>query len=337
LSLNIPALIKEVGRGPHGSRDLSGADAEVLFAAMLDAQVPDMELGALLIAYRMKGESSAELQGFMRALDTRTLKLEAPAGPMPVVLPSYNGARKLPNLTPLLALLLAREGIPVLLHGPAEAHGRITSAAIFAALGMSSPGSCQAIEKALAETRCVYAPLAVLAPSLERLLATRARIGVRSSSHTLAKLLCPFSGMALRVVPVTHPDYQKRMREFLPASGMPALLMRGSEGEPVAGPRRALTMEYFAGSEHRSLSSKDYSSEAALPESLEVATTARWIERALAGAVDIPATLRQQCRWISQAARGELRDGEIADCAVSAAPVNAGAAAQVSAGSWRSE
>jgi anthranilate phosphoribosyltransferase len=34
-----------------------------------------------------------------------------------VVLPSYNGARRLPVLTPLLALLLAREGLPVLLHG----------------------------------------------------------------------------------------------------------------------------------------------------------------------------------------------------------------------------
>ena len=33
------------------------------------------------------------------------------------MLPSYNGARKLPNLTALLALLLAQQGIQVLVHG----------------------------------------------------------------------------------------------------------------------------------------------------------------------------------------------------------------------------
>ena len=42
-----------------------------------------------------------------------------------VVLPSYNGARKLPVLTPLLALLLAREGLPVLVHGTATESTRV--------------------------------------------------------------------------------------------------------------------------------------------------------------------------------------------------------------------
>jgi anthranilate phosphoribosyltransferase len=41
------------------------------------------------------------------------------------VLPSYNGARKLPVLTPLLALLLAREGLPVLIHGTATESSRV--------------------------------------------------------------------------------------------------------------------------------------------------------------------------------------------------------------------
>ena len=43
-----------------------------------------------------------------------------------VVLPSYNGARKLPVLTPLLALLLARRGLPVLIHGTATESARVS-------------------------------------------------------------------------------------------------------------------------------------------------------------------------------------------------------------------
>ncbi|MFX8180047.1 glycosyl transferase, partial [Acinetobacter baumannii] len=56
--MDYAALIKEVGRGARGARDLTRAQAENLFGAMLDGVVPDLELGALLIALRVKGESA---------------------------------------------------------------------------------------------------------------------------------------------------------------------------------------------------------------------------------------------------------------------------------------
>ena len=50
------------------------------------------------------------MAGFLDATHARLNRV--PTGQVPtVVLPSYNGARKLPVLTPLLALLLAREGV----------------------------------------------------------------------------------------------------------------------------------------------------------------------------------------------------------------------------------
>lgn len=305
MALNIPGLIKEVGRGSHGARALRGEDAQALFAAMLDGDVPDLELGALLIAYRIKGESAEELHAFMRALAARTLPLDAPAGAMPVLLPSYNGARKLPNLTPLLALLLARKGVPVLVHGPGEAHGRVTSATIFAEMGIPACDSREAVAGALARERLAHAPVSLLAPGLNRLLATRSRLGVRSSSHTLAKLLDPFAGKALRVVSVTHPDYRVRMREFLLAAGTPGLLMRGSEGEPVAGPRRALTIECIHDGASYCLESGEFSPEAPLPASIKPGETADWIRQALEGKVPVPAPLRRQCDWIAACAMGE--------------------------------
>lgn len=45
--------------------------------------------------------------GFYEAMQNHTLRLTPPvAKPMPIVIPSYNGARKQANLTPLLAILL---------------------------------------------------------------------------------------------------------------------------------------------------------------------------------------------------------------------------------------
>jgi hypothetical protein len=108
-------FIKEIGRGQKGARSMSREDAAALYGAMLDGRVSDLELGAILLAMRIKGESVEELAGFMDAAERSFAPLPMPPGEFaPVLIPSYNGARKLPNLTALLALLLAREGIPTL-------------------------------------------------------------------------------------------------------------------------------------------------------------------------------------------------------------------------------
>src|SRR5690606_4315698 len=108
-----------------------------LFGAMLDGGVPDLELGALMLALRMKTESVSELLGFARALTTRVHRLLPPTDAVrPVVLPSYNGARRQPNLVPLVALALQRIGVPVLVHGLLEGNGRVASAFIFRELGI---------------------------------------------------------------------------------------------------------------------------------------------------------------------------------------------------------
>ena len=91
--MDLRTLIHEVGRGAHGARDLAEENAYRLYCAMLDGEVPELELGALLIAYRIKGESVDELKGFCRALAERTAILRASGKALPVVLPSYNGAR----------------------------------------------------------------------------------------------------------------------------------------------------------------------------------------------------------------------------------------------------
>jgi hypothetical protein len=115
-------FIKEIGRGPKGSKPLTIDQAEALFGDMMDGRVPDLELGAIILSMRIKAESPDELLGFQRALDARTAHVAVPPGPRLVVLPTYNGARRQANLMPLLALLLAREGIPVLIQGRHDFH-----------------------------------------------------------------------------------------------------------------------------------------------------------------------------------------------------------------------
>jgi hypothetical protein len=131
-------FIKEIGRGKKGARSMSREDARQLYDAMLDGRVSDMEMGGILLAMRIKGESVDEIAGFLAAAEAHTDRLAMPPGAFaPIVLPSYNGSRQTPNLTPLLAMLLARGGAPVLIHGVTTDLGRVTTAEILLEMGVA--------------------------------------------------------------------------------------------------------------------------------------------------------------------------------------------------------
>ncbi|AKU13876.1 hypothetical protein AzCIB_3983 [Azoarcus sp. CIB] len=232
-------IIKEIGRGAKGARDLDAAQAEQLFGDMLDGKVPDLELGAIVVSLRIKSESRDELLGFKRAIDARCPQLAVPPGPRCVVLPTYNGARRQANLMPLVALLLAREGVPVLIQGRHDFESRVSPFELLAALGIGEA------HRELAGKRIACLRLDELLPGLDRLLALRLRLGVRGSGHTMAKLVDPCIGRSVRVVAVTHPEYVERMNELLIVDGGRALLMRGTEGEAYANPRRRPAMQVF--------------------------------------------------------------------------------------------
>ena len=61
-------IIKEIGRGKNHARDLDRDTARGLYAHMLNGEVPDLELGGVLIALRIKGEGEAEMLGFYEAM-----------------------------------------------------------------------------------------------------------------------------------------------------------------------------------------------------------------------------------------------------------------------------
>jgi anthranilate phosphoribosyltransferase len=303
-------FIKEIGRGKDGARNLSRADAQLMYAAMLDGRVADLELGAILLAMRIKGESVDEIAGFLDAAERSFDPLHAPAGAYaPVIIPSYNGSRHMANLTPLLAMLLAREGVPVLVHGVIHDPNRITTAEIFQELGFSFSKSVQQAEVNLAQHEPVFMPIEALAPRMARLLGLRQILGVRSSTHTLVKILQPFAGPALRLSSYTHPEYLEMLTAYFttaaPVERGDAFLMRGTEGETVANAKRAQQIDWFHEGICTTLVQKQSPVDELppLPDGRDAASTAAWIKLALDGAQPIPAPILdqvEQCLLVSR-------------------------------------
>ena len=294
--MGISPYLKEIGRGKQGARSLSRAQAADLFGQVLDGAVTDLEVGAFCLAMRIKGETADEMCGFLDATLARLDRVPASERPL-VVLPSYNGARKLPVLTPLLALLLARRGLPVLIHGTATESARVAVEPVLQALGIGPLSRIRAI----APGEAAFIATELLSPGLKRLLDARRVIGLRNSAHSLVKLMNPCAGAAVVVSSYTHREYGESMAAVFELMGSTALLLRGTEGEVVADARRLPQMDGFVRGQRVTLQQGQKGTLTSLPDlprEIDAQTTAAYIQDVLDGRKPVPASLALQVEHI---------------------------------------
>ena len=308
--MSIAKYIKEIGRGKEGARSLSREQSADLMGQILDGVVSDLELGAFCIAMRIKGESPQEMAGFLDAVRQRMhlVQFDQPV----VVIPSYNGARKLPGLTVLLAALLAREGIQhgfdVLVHGCTSEAARVPTSQVFDHF-LEQISSLSGIDTAQSAMNSVvsshlpsYTSTQHLSPALHRLLQIRRTIGLRNPAHSLVKLMNPTNRAdALIVSSYTHPEYLASMTETLQLTGSHAMLLRGTEGESVADARRRPRMDGFVHGQPVALCDTQEGSLASLPDlpkTCDAPTTAAYIHDVLRGDKPIPTPIAAQVEHI---------------------------------------
>ena len=299
--MGISPYIKEIGRGAQGARALSREQATDLLCQLLDGQCSDFEIGAFCVAMRIKGETPEEMAGFLDALDLRLTKLPRSDRPV-VVLPSYNGARKLPGLTTLLAALLARKGLPVLLHGASTEDGRVTSRDVLAQLGIGTHAPADRI----ASGRVHVVPTERLLPGLKRLLDARRAIGLRNTGHALVKMMNPIDGPALVVTSYTHPEYAATMASVFDRFDTTALLLRGTEGEPVADARRTPRMVLVSNGQARCVQEAQQGALTTLPRVptlIDAATTADFSRAVMEGRLPAPSPIVLQVEHIVRACK----------------------------------
>ncbi|HYP83947.1 DNA-binding protein YbiB [Variovorax sp.] len=299
--MGISHYIKEIGRGARGARPLDRAQSQDLFAQVLDGTVTDLEIGAFCLAMRIKGETPAEMAGFLDATHARMARLGS-AGRAAIVIPSYNGARKLPVLTPLLALLLAREGHPVLLHGTQTEARRVTAGAVLELLGVAPLGQVRALRAG----EVAHIDTGLLNPGLKRLLAVRQVVGLRNPGHSVVKLMQPVAGDSVVLSSYTHPAYLESMVQTFGLLGMNALLSRGLEGESAADPRRIAQVDGYVRGERIELQAQapgTLDQVPGLPEAIDAASTAAYTRDVLDGRLPVPEAIARQVAQVERLCR----------------------------------
>jgi len=277
--------------------ELSDRDVVLLAGALLDGGVPDVELGALLGSLRKHSDSAPLLLGLIEALDARINRWAPPGKNCPVSLGCYGGVEDVPDLTPLVAMVLARFGIPVLMHGPLHAVGGVSVSLVLRELGIMPCASKELVMRDLQEKSIAFVPDALLAPGLANLLSLRARLGALPLLLSAARLIDPFDAGSLVVAPAEDKQEIDRLRTAIATRGMRALVLLGTQGEPFANPIVRPRMESWSCGASSVLFDDDAAParrRVLLPLAADVSAVASWVRQALEGVRAIPAPLVNQ-------------------------------------------
>ena len=303
--MSIARYIREIGRGKEGARSLDETQAHDLMSQLLDGRITDLEIGAFALAMRIKGESVAELSGFLRAVHERCIPIRQRRHASGGHAAELQRRAQAAQPGAIAGLLLAREGIAVLMHGPLRDAGRVTSAEIFEALALPICSDAAQLHAAWSRGAPAFMPIDALCPPLARLLAVRRVVGLRNSGHTLAKLLAPLPH-ALRCGQLHAPRICRAARPVPGAHRRPrdaaARHRRRGRGRRAAQPearpvhRRAAEAELGRDAQPGVLAHLPD-----LPREHDAVTTAAYIQDVLAGRKPLPAPIATQLDCLKQA------------------------------------
>jgi anthranilate phosphoribosyltransferase len=229
------AYIRALGKGPHGSRPLTGEEAHAAMTMIIERAVEPVQLGAFLALMRYRGETPAEVAGMARALRASVAPVEGAAAPR-LDWPCYAGKRRQPPWFLLAARLLSHNGIGVLLHGlDIEERGRVHLGQAMRALGIAACRDTAQAAQRLAEDHLAYLPVCAFSARADELMRLRPLLGLRSPIHTVVRLANPLRAGA-SMQGVFHPNYHPLHQQAAAHMGLDVAVFRGDGGEAERRP-----------------------------------------------------------------------------------------------------
>jgi anthranilate phosphoribosyltransferase len=232
MDTTMQALIAKVGKGEKGAKDLTYEEAKEAMRLLLEGRATPAQVGAFLLAMRIKSESVSELAAFTAVARTYVSPLAIPADLAHVDIPTYAGKQESWHALLPAAIVAAAAGVPVLLHGYDGVPHRLSTSAVAARLGIPVDLTPQLVAEQVINKGVGYLDIALYHPPVYRFLEMRKELGVRSFFQPVARMLNPGRATA-SMIGMSHPPYFEKIAEAMRMLGTPrALVLRGLEGEP---------------------------------------------------------------------------------------------------------
>ena len=213
-------------------RTLSRDEARLAMGAVMDGEATPSQLGAFLVALRMRGETVEELAGFATAMRERVLRVDAPDGTIDTCGTGGDG-RGTFNISTAAALVSAAAGVPVAKHGNRAITSASGSSDVLDALGVPTDLGPAEAAAALREVGFAFLFAPGYSPAMRHAGPTRREIGIRTAFNLLGPVTNP-AGARRQLVGVADPTAAHRLAQVLHVLGTErALVVHGERLDEI--------------------------------------------------------------------------------------------------------
>jgi anthranilate phosphoribosyltransferase len=229
-------LLRKIGSGAHTGKNLTRDEARDATCMILNQEATPAQIGAFMIAHRIKRPTSEEMAGMLDAYDLLGLKLGSINSEVPVAIlgSPYDGRSRTAPISPLTALILAAANYPTILHGGDRMPTKegVPLIDIWQTLGVQwSQLSLTKVRNVLAETNLGFVYLPKHFPLAHGIVTYRDQIGKRPPFATLELMWSPYQGKSHPVCGFVHPPTEIVMREAFAMRGVALFTtVKGLEG-----------------------------------------------------------------------------------------------------------
>jgi len=200
-----------------GGETLSADEAEAAFTVIMSGEATPAQIGALLMAMRVRGETVPEIAGAVRAMRSRMTAIEAPDGAIDVCGTGGDGAGTL-NVSSAVTFVVAACGVPVAKHGNRALSSRTGGADVLTALGVNIDAPMERLAAILRDAGAVFLFAPRHHPSMRHAAGPRVELGTRTIFNILGPLSNP-ARVRRQLTGVFSPVWTLPMAETLAVLG----------------------------------------------------------------------------------------------------------------------
>jgi len=210
-------------------KDLSQQETREVFLQVMSGSATPAQIGGLLMAMRVKGETAPEIAGAAEAMRKLSTRVEVNAPYLVDTCGTGGSGRKLFNISTAAAFVAAAAGAHVAKHGNRKMTSASGSADVLEAAGVNLDLTPAQIAQCIREVGVGFLFAQTHHSAMRHAAPVRQELGVRTMMNVLGPLTNP-AGARRQVIGVFSPVWQSRLAEVLKLLGAEHVLIVHSNG-----------------------------------------------------------------------------------------------------------
>ena len=223
-------MIKEAIAKIVGGASLSMSEAEEIMTEIMQGKATSAQIGAFLIALRMKGETPSEIAGCARAMQRSAVQVKPRRRDLVDTCGTGGDSTGTFNISTIAAFVVAGAGLFVAKHGNRSVSSRCGSADLVEALGVNINLTAKQVAQCIDEVGIGFLFAPSFHPTMKYAAPARQEIGLRTIFNLLGPLSNP-AGAKRQLLGVYKPELTETVAEVLKALGSEhAFVVYGANG-----------------------------------------------------------------------------------------------------------